>query len=516
MRWRSDCYCCFPGISAKSWDITFAELRGRAAYEFYFNGFDKDQFNAAVPLESRYYGPLADLLITIAQGNATDVVERLEIRTALQALISLSCLIPIFLIAARVVSKPLALVGVLLVAATPAFLGHAFINPKDSVFASVFLWALYLILECFDGGRRPGYRALIGLGVLLGVVTSMRYMGGYLLLLIPLAAIVLPALQSEDRARVLNDIRSKAALHAGGAAVLLLAFAISYLLSMPALLADLRTQTLFDIFHKFANYPWTGTVRYFGKDYPATNLPWHYLYGYMLVQLPLYYHLFLVTVLAALLVSPHTSLNSFREFLKGDYRAASTFVILIAALTIPLLLILVMRPPLYDGFRHILFLIPVSCLLLYFGFLGVLANLPRFARIAIGVIAVLCLGEAVAAEARWHPYEYAYYNPLIKPQGKFELDYWGTSFRELADRLNRYAQDHEGEKITVSVCGPPHTLATFLDAKRFEIVSDDSRSKDLRATLNRFGCISLVRGAPTLITVMRGESILAVVTRGDF
>ena len=78
-------------------------------------------------------------------------------------------------------------------------------------------------------GEGPVMERSIGLGVLLGVVTSMRYMGGYLLLLIPLAAIVLPALQSEDRGRVLNDIRSKAALHAGGAAVLLLAFAISYL-----------------------------------------------------------------------------------------------------------------------------------------------------------------------------------------------------------------------------------------------------------------------------------------------
>lgn len=169
-----------------SWDITYAELRGRAAYDFYFNGFDSDLFDAEVPAASRYYGPLADLLITIAQQSTSDAVQRFEIRTVLQAAISLSCPIPIFLIAARVVSKPLALVAVILVAATPAFFGHAFINPKDSVFASAFLWALYLILVCFENGRRPSYGALIGLGLLLGVVTSLRYIGGYLLLLIPL------------------------------------------------------------------------------------------------------------------------------------------------------------------------------------------------------------------------------------------------------------------------------------------------------------------------------------------
>ena len=498
------------GDFGESWDIIFAEMRGHAAYNFYFYGFDGDQFNAAVPVDGRYYGPLADLLITIAQGSTTDAVHRLEIRTTLQALISLSCLIPIFLIAARVVSKPLALVGVALVAATPAFLGHAFINPKDSVFASVFLWALYLILECFDGGRRPGYGALIGLGLLLGVVTSMRYMGGYLLLLIPLVAIVLPALESEDRGRVLNDIHSKAALHAGGATVLLLAFAISYLLSMPALLADLRIRTFFDIFHKFANYPWTGRVLYFGEQYPATDLPWHYLYGYMLVQLPLYYLLFLLTLLAALLVLPRATLRSFREFLKGDYRAASTVVVLIVALIIPLLLILFMHPVLYDGFRHILFLVPIFCLLLYFAFLGVLANLPRFASVGMSVVAVLCWGEAVVASARFHPYEYAYYNPLVKPQGLFELDYWGTSFREVAEQLNDYGRRHGGRKLALAVCGPPHTLAPFLDSERFEIVPSDSAAKKLIVALNRFGCIAEVTQEPLMI-VKRGKSVLAEV-----
>ena len=67
----------------------------------------------------------------------------------------------------------------------------------------------------------------------------------------------------------------------------------------------------------------------------------------------------------------------------------------------------------------------------------------------------------MVAAARWHPYGYAYYNPLEKPQGEFELDYWATSFREVAERLNDYARDHEGEKIGAAVCGPPHNPRHF-------------------------------------------------------
>ena len=116
----------------------------------------------------------------------------------------------------------------------------------------------------------------------------------------------------------------------------------------------------------------------------------------------------------------------------------------------------------------------------------------------------------MVASARFHPYEYAYYNPLVKPQGLFELDYWGTSFREVAEQLNAYGRRHGGGKLALAVCGPPHTLAPFLDSKRFEIVPPDSSAKKLIVALNRFGCISEVTQEP-LMTVKRGESVLAEV-----
>ena len=54
-----------------------------------------------------------------------------QFRVFLQALLTFSCLIPTFLIASRVVSNGLALVVPALLAATPVFFGHAFINAKE-------------------------------------------------------------------------------------------------------------------------------------------------------------------------------------------------------------------------------------------------------------------------------------------------------------------------------------------------------------------------------------------------
>jgi 4-amino-4-deoxy-L-arabinose transferase-like glycosyltransferase len=132
------------GDFGEAWDLDGCEHSTALAYTYYFNGFDSAYLRAN-PDTDPYYGPVLDILIRIAQQHTTaDPLQQFKIRILLQALFSLSCLIPVFLISARVVCKPLALIAVPLVAATPVFIGHAFINPKDSIFASAFLWAFFL------------------------------------------------------------------------------------------------------------------------------------------------------------------------------------------------------------------------------------------------------------------------------------------------------------------------------------------------------------------------------------
>ena len=62
---------------------------------------------------------------------------------------------------------------------------------------------------------------------------------------------------------------------------------------------------------------------------------------------------------------------------------------------------------------------------------------------------------------RLHPYEYIYYNRLVGGvQGafrRFELDYWGTSYREAAAYLDAAAPAN----ATVWVEGPTHLLQEY-------------------------------------------------------
>jgi 4-amino-4-deoxy-L-arabinose transferase-like glycosyltransferase len=520
------------GDFGESWDVAGRERSALIAYTYYFNGFDSAQFRANPDLDINY-GPLLDVLIRIAQDTTADALQRFQIRVFLQALLSLSCLIPVFLISTRVVSKPLALIAVALVAVTPVFFGHAFINPKDSIFASGFLWAFYIILYCFEDGRRPSYWALIGLAVLLGVVTSLRLIGAYLLPLVPLAGIILPALRAQEaNVSFRRRLRDQTTLQIRSLAVLLLTFAITYTLSMPAILSDFSAygfiETILDIMH----HGWHGTVLYFG-DHIFPELPWHYIYGYMLVQFPLYYHFFLLTILATSMLLPRTTLWSLRDFLRSRERAL-TVILLLTALIIPLALILFVQSIRYDGFRHVLFIVPLVCMPLYFGFVAAVAQMRKFARVILVVLATLCWSEAVFANWSLHPYEYVYYNPLVNPAGSFELDYWATAFREVAERLNDYARKatKRGERLHLVVCGPSQTLTHYLDPDMFDVLHlewdhglstnsflDPAKAFDfpsgevapqLTVALNRGGCMALVR-EPWLISVKRGNLVFAVV-----
>ncbi len=176
-----------------SWDVQVHENAGSRFLQFYFGGFDVERFRANHP--AIRYGAVVDALIRVLQDFTSDPLQTLKIRVFAQALLSLSSLIPVFLLSSRVVSNGLALVAAVLLAATPVFLGHAFINPKDSIAASGVVWSLWLALYCFEDGRRRRYLLVLALGVLLGVTASIRYVTAYVLLLVPIAAIVLPAMR---------------------------------------------------------------------------------------------------------------------------------------------------------------------------------------------------------------------------------------------------------------------------------------------------------------------------------
>ena len=176
-----------------------------------------------------------------------------------------------------------------------------------------------------------------------------------------------------------------------------------------------------DVAHK---YPWAaGTIRAAGQDLTATRLPWWYVPGYLGVQLPL---LTLCAVIAATV------------FLAARTRRLPVIPlvpVVVQGIALPFLIV-ASGAVLYDGIRHVLFILPA--LLALPALACSLLDRGRLRRV-LPVAAVVVVAASLASAISWAPYSYAYLNPLgsIGHGRAWELDYWGVSAKEGVDRLKR-------------------------------------------------------------------------------
>jgi hypothetical protein len=183
-------------------------------------------------------------------------------------------------------------------------------------------------------------------------------------------------------------------------------------------------------------YPWnTGPIRAAGLDLRSIDLPWWYVPAWLFAQLPL---LTLAAVVTGFVVLIVRLVQSGGRVQARD--ALPLLPIVIQAVVLPVAIV-VGGAVLYDGIRHLLFMIPALLAIAAVG----LALVYRRASltgsrmaIVLPVLAVVVVAASLAASIQWAPYAYAYLNPIAganKEGRSWELDYWGVSGREGVRRL---------------------------------------------------------------------------------
>jgi hypothetical protein len=194
--------------------------------------------------------------------------------------------------------------------------------------------------------------------------------------------------------------------------------------------------------HVMSAYPWQGQVLFNGADYPSTGLPYSYLPILLGLQLTEPVWVLFVAGLAATVI--------------GFKEQRDLLILTLLWFALPLLYFIAARPPLYDNFRQIFFILPPVFLVA-----GVVFEKIKWQALQIALIA-LCILPGMIDGAQLHPYEYIYYNRFIGGEAgafrRFEMDYWGTSYREAAGWLNANASANG----TVWAEGPAHLLGMYL------------------------------------------------------
>jgi hypothetical protein len=108
---------------------------------------------------------------------------------------------------------------------------------------------------------------------------------------------------------------------------------------------------------------------------------------------------------------------------------------------IPFTYVLIQQPPIYDGYRHFLFILPPIFILSAFAFQALYERLRAKWSFSI-ILAVMAL-PGVAGLVTLHPYPYTYYNALVGGTGgafrRFDTDYWLTCYKETMSFVNRFA-----------------------------------------------------------------------------
>ncbi len=249
-------------------------------------------------------------------------------------------------------------------------------------------------------------------GIILGLTTSIR-------LLAPLAGVLI--------AGYALWINGKKALPA-----LIVYFSVAALASYWTwpFLWDSPTFHFLEAFKVMRDFPFGGEVRFFGDNYQPTNLPWFYVPFLVSVQL---------TEPVVILAWVGFVVIVFK-FIKEKQDFAKWFVVLIWFI-LPIGLQIILGSGVYDNFRQFLFILPPMFILAGLGWEALLSKikLPG-AQITL---AALCVLPGMIGVISLHPYPYIYYNTMVGgvrgAEGRFETDYWLTSYREAALYLKENA-----------------------------------------------------------------------------
>jgi hypothetical protein len=489
-----------------TWDEGWHAIYGGMIVDWYRSGFEN---RAALEYKDLvYYGGLFDVLgRLLARFSPLDLFET---RHLLSGFFGTLGLLYAYRLATYLATPSAGFLASLFLVLTPIYYGHAFNNPKDIPFATLFLVALYYLIRTIRHFPAIPWPLTLRLGIAVGGALGVRFAGILLIGYFVLAFLAWFTVRACTRA---PDVRWLSAM-LSYATRLLAVVATAWLVMLvwwPAAQAH-PIWHLVKTWRVVGNVPWANTVLFGGRDILASELPWDYLPRTALLTLPEF-------LLFALLIGCVSGVRRVRVRDKS-------FLVSARALEVGLLAFAAVFPAVYatvagatqfDGLRHFLFLIPILTVLAGVGVIRFVKD--QSGRAAIACRAVLAVGMAATAidMVELHPHQYVYFNRLIAgglrgAAGSYETDYWGNSYREGVE----WVVSHYGsfasptQPIRVASCSNPLSTRYFLRSAHFRYVYLAEEPADVFLATTRWHCDEAVAGRVVHRVQRQGVTLLYV------
>jgi tetratricopeptide (TPR) repeat protein len=304
---------------------------------------------------------------------------------------------------------------------SPRMFGESMNNPKDVPFALSMILGIYFIYRFLRAFPKPTWKDSLWLALSIGLAIEIR-IGG--LLLIPFLAVGV-ALQYFFEWRKQYSLGSaEVRKYAIRCIVVCIVGYIAGLIFWPYGLEGPVDHPLVALgeMSKFA----TGIRMLFDDNHiMSSNIPWYYIPKWITITSP-------IIVLVGIYASPVLF------FLKKFKFHELAFLFFVALF--PLVYVIYKKSPLYDGWRHMLFIYPALVVLGALTFSTVMEMIRAKAG-KYALAAVIALG--LLLPARWsianHPNEIVYFNELQGgidgAFGYYETDYYMNGLKQAAYKL---------------------------------------------------------------------------------
>lgn len=484
------------------WDDYAHSHYGELLYAYYKSGFvDTRAFSFS---NLFYYGGGFDLAASMLDRFTT--TDLFESRRLMGAIVGILGIIVTWRLARRMAGPVAGAAAVTLLAVTPLYYGHMFINAKDTPFAVAMIFLLYTFVRAFDEYPRPKPMTIVLFGIALGLLIGTRVIGAIAVVFAGVALLIF--VLAETKTLGFRASAARAATLVGRLALALpLAYVVMAIVWPWAVQSPLNPLKALAYYSNFWEKPWKEL--YDGVQIMIPEMPRTYLPKLCVLKIP--------EIVGALAIG--SIAGSIVMIVRGWGTPAkrASLALLVAAALIPILLAVMTRPVLYNGIRHFLFIVPPMTVLGGVAVAYLYEKLKAYRRPAVlaGAFAFAAMiSVSVVDMVRIHPYQYALFNQVAGgvrgAADRYMLDYWALGFKEASETLLEKIKEHKlvkpaNRKWKVAVCGPAAVVALEL-GEDFE-ATNDAKGADFAVSLGTFYCAELF--APIINEVRRDSVVFA-------
>ena len=325
----------------------------------------------------------------------------------------------------------------------PRFVGHAFTNPIDIPFACAVCWSMFAMLRLYHNNRF-GKVNLAFCALSIGFALGIRPGGMFLFFYMATIGLlwVLQAGSSTNGHTFFKKIFSL-----GVRIVIVFVLAWIVMISFWPYAHQSPILNPIGAAQEAKNYILVYPVLFSGKIFMSDHLPWYYMLWFLIISTPISILLLISVGFIIGLTDQFRSWRSSRSLMIFGVQLWTLF---------PVLYFIAFTPNVYDGIRHILFIVPGLALFAGLGADYLFQQMRKYiGRITAVMVTITILVLSIGSIFTMHPYQTSYFNVLAGASNtlhnRYETDYWVSSYKEGAEWINqRQAESERPLKIFIA------------------------------------------------------------------